>query len=365
MIFSNFPSQSKEDWLKKVEKDLKGKPMETLNWEYQEIPFTPFFHADDLNEQPEPITTGRKSNQWEIGEIIFLNGEAYKEANEQALTALKRGASTLCFQVIETLSLEEMRILLKNIQHEWISTHFICKGKSQKCLVENFIKVVQEKEQNLNEVKCSFQSQLNPLQDLENFEQVLKQLPHCKLLIAADSTTNTAEQLANLLYTANAYLTQLSEHRLDLQKYLHTIQFSFAVSDDYFPSIAKIRALKTLWLQVLEAWNIKANQPLSIEVHLTEQAQSEDENYNKIKATIQALSAVIGGATRLYIYPSDQFKNAGGDNFSRRIALNIQHLLEQESYMNRVTDPAAGSYFIEQLTDALGEAAWDLFRAKN
>ena len=74
------------------------------------------------------------------------------------------------------------------------------------------------------------------------------------------------------------------------------------------------------------------------------------------------MAAVIGGAQRLYIYPSDEIKDGLGTPFAQRIALNIQHLMQLESYMDRVVDPSAGSYYIENLTNQLAEAVWKKFK---
>lgn len=363
-LFKEFDPQSKATWLAKVEKDLKGKSLDGLNWDYQGLTLSPFFHKEDLTEEKFPMTAGRADNAWEMGEVITVKGEEYKTANEQAVSALIRGANALCFEVNETPTIEEMRVLLTGIQHEWISTHFVYQGKSWERLIANFVKVIKEKGQNPTEVACSFQSRENPLNDIEDFKYILSELPKCKLLVAdtKGKNTDTAEELAAAIQTANGFLNELHDQDLDIKQYHKNIQFSLTVSDDYFPSIAKIRALKTLWQQVLTAWDKDLIADLTIEIHLTEAEQSEDENYNKIKATTQAMSAIMGGATRLFIHPSDQFQNAGGNNFSRRIALNINHLMQQESYLDRVVDPAAGSYFIEELTDRIGEKAWDIFR---
>lgn len=363
-LFKEFKPQSKAEWLAKVEKDLKGKPLDGLNWDYQGMPLSPFFHKEDLATEEMPMTAGRADNAWEIGEVITVKGEAYKVANKQATSALTRGANALCFEVNETPTIEEMRVLLTDIQHEWISTHFVSQEKSQKRLITNFIKILKEKKQNPAEVACSFQSRQNPLNDISDFKNTLSELPKCKLLVADTKglSVDTTEELAAAIQTANGFLNELHDQNLDIKQYHENIQFSLTLSDDYFPSIAKIRALKTLWQQVLTAWDKDLIANPTIEIHLTEAEQSEDENYNKIKATTQAMSAIMGGATRLFIHPSDQFQNAGGNNFSRRIALNINHLMQQESYLDRVVDPAAGSYFIEELTDRIGEKAWEIFR---
>ena len=168
--------------------------------------------------------------------------------------------------------------------------------------------------------------------------------------------------LVEALKKGNDILETINNLGLDIKNHHSQIQFSISINDNYFASIAKIRALKLLWQNVLTAWDkdLVANSP--IEVHLTPNSQTEEDNYNKIKATTQAMSAVIGGADRLYIYPSDAFQNENGTTFSRRIALNVHHLLEQESYLDRVIDPSAGSYFIEELTNRIAEKAWQQFQ---
>ncbi len=81
-----------------------------------------------------------------------------------------------------------------------------------------------------------------------------------------------------------------------------------------------------------------------------------------IRAATQALSAVIGGADRLYVLPSNAALGEESSAFSRRIARNVQHLLQLESHTDKVIDPAAGSYYIEKLTDKLTEQAWAKFQ---
>ena len=83
-----------------------------------------------------------------------------------------------------------------------------------------------------------------------------------------------------------------------------------------------------------------------------------------IRTTTQAMAAVIGGVRRLSLLPADAF---GGDStpFTRRMARNVQHLLRMESYLDRVVDPAAGSYYLETLTEQLAERAWRQFQSEH
>lgn len=360
-MFSDFNKVTKAEWLEKVTKDLKGKPLESLNWEVEGLTMTPFYHSDDAINA-NPITQNRSDNSWEIGERIVIQNENYTAANQQTLEALAKGANALCFVLDESPTQAELLTLLNGVQLEWISTHF--QANTWKQLMANFVAVIGKKAQNAAEVNCSFNIKNNDFfTDIETFKTYVEQLPKGKFLtIDVANETSITESLAKAISEGNDLLALLNNNGFELSETHQFIQFAIGLNDQYFPSVAKVRALKTLWQQVLTAWNTDLKAIPNIEVHLTENAQTNDENYNKIKATTQAMSAVIGGANRLYIYPSDSFKNENGTTFSRRIALNVQHLLQQESYLNRVVDPSAGSYFIEELTEKIAEKAWGIFQ---
>lgn len=361
-MFSEFKKVTKAEWLEKVIKDLKGKKsIDSFNWQVEDMEFSPFFHSEDAINAT-PINDGRIDNAWEIGERIIIQNEDYTSANKQAVDALMKGANALLFVLNESPTQTELTTLFENIQLEWISTHF--RANSWKRLTENFIAVANEKGADLTKVNCSFNIEnANYFTNCEAFKNAIAQLPNAKFLtVDVSSENDVANNLAKAIKKGNDYLELLSDNGFDLSKTHQQIQFVISLNDDYFVSIAKVRALKSLWQQVLSAWNPDLKLVPNIEVHLTENAQSDDENYNKIKATTQAMSAVIGGANRLYIYPSDSFKNENGTTFSRRIALNVQHLMQQESYLDRVIDASAGSYFIEELTEKIAEKAWAIFQ---
>src|SRR5690606_19484509 len=121
------------------------------------------------------------------------------------------------------------------------------------------------------------------------------------------------------------------------------------------------RALKILWANVLEAYGVKVQMPF-IEVHFAPESQDNNINTNMIRAATQALSAVIGGADRLYVLPANAALGEASMSFTRRIARNVQHLLQMESHVDKVFDAGAGSYYIEKLTNILAEKAWAKFQ---
>jgi methylmalonyl-CoA mutase len=121
--------------------------------------------------------------------------------------------------------------------------------------------------------------------------------------------------------------------------------------------LASIRAFKRLWLALLEAY--QSSEVYAPYLHATTKSdQNENQYWNMITATTQAMTAAIAGVNSLHVKPCN---GTAADDFTRRIARNVQHLLQSESYFNRVIDPAAGAYYIESLTAALVEKSWQQF----
>ena len=365
-LFSEFKSVTKADWLSKVEKDLKGKPLTGLDWQLnEELTISPFAHAEDASSIYQTINNRQVSNQWEIG--VKIQVAQVKLANQEALLALANGATAICFELKKNPTKEEIQLLLKDIHLDWISTHFIFQQQAWMRVIGYFLNHLQSQELELSSIDCSFSFKKNKFSDTKH-TAIFSDLSKARFLTVNArpfyvGKEKVVSELAKTLSAGNEVLEQLHHSGLHITDYQNAFQFSIRLGDSYFLNIAKIRALKLLWQQILTAWGISdSNYPI-IEVHLDKIHQTTDENYNKIKATAQAMAAVVGGVKRLYIEPSDIFKNDIGTPFAQRIALNIQHLIQLESYMDRVIDPAAGSYYIEHLTDTLAEAAWKEFVA--
>ena len=361
-LFSSFKKTSKKDWLAKVEKDLKGKPLDSLDWKINaDWVVSPFAHSDDAEESFPPLVGKKTANAWELGVRIFVKN--IKTANAEALFLLEKGATAICFDLQKNPTKKELETLLQGIQHEWVSTHFILPKNSWKSIVTHFLSILKNKKQQLKKVAGSFQFKNNNTiasKDFETIQVFSQQLPLVKFITINaipfyQGKENTVKELTQLFHQANNYLEKWNDQNLELQTLLPHLQFAMQLGDSYFLNIAKIRATKILWNLIVKNWKKSLKPSITIEIHLTSNTQTKDENYNKIKATTQAMSAIIGGADRLYIYPSDVFKNKKGTKNANRLALNIQHLMQLESYMDRVVDPAAGSYYLEILTDDLVE----------
>ncbi|GAB5550515.1 MAG: hypothetical protein Sapg2KO_01060 [Saprospiraceae bacterium] len=356
-MFNEFKPTSKQEWLDKVVKDTKGKrALEDFNWQLDSLTVSPFHHQDDI-EELLPNLSIRADNNWEIGTSIVCKDP--KTANQQALTALESGAQALCFIFEEVPDKKQLEIALTNIQHEWISTHFRAPVMAYPNLINQFLDLLQDKKQDPAKVPCVFSS-TETAGDLSAIQTSHPDLPKASFQTVKVAKSDTVRDLAEALVKVNQCLIALAESNIDFRSELPPIQCLILLEDQYFPFLAKVRALRVLVQQVYKAWGVSMP-PLKIIAELDEATLSEDENYNRIKMTSQAMSAVTAGIDTLFL----STPKGEETDFSRRISLNIQHLLQQESFMGRVADPAAGSYFIDHLTKELAEQAWALFQQIN
>ncbi len=371
LSFSEFSGVTKSEWLAKIEKDLKGRPLTDLQFQLEEdIKLAPFYHPDDFSEFYEPLA---EKTGWQIGEYIEVS--PIKTANQQALEALRGGANALLFELRHELSEDELSELLTGIELEYIHTNFgqYFPDKNPPLLLEWFYNFVKASGKNTKNIAGSldFDAILDwsnpPFDDLAKAVQFCQQeMPNFRV-VEVDArrlhsgVERTSLELAYTIAKGSEYLAQLSERGIHPAIANQHTQFAIAISTSYFVEIAKLRALKILWANVLEAYGVTAQAPF-IEVHFAPESQDNNPNTNMIRAATQALSAVVGGADRLYILPANAALGETSTSFARRIARNVQHLLQMESHVDKVSDNAAGSYYIEKLTNVLAEKAWAKFQ---
>ncbi|MEC9177432.1 MAG: methylmalonyl-CoA mutase family protein, partial [Pseudomonadota bacterium] len=166
--------------------------------------------------------------------------------------------------------------------------------------------------------------------------------------------------LAIALSTGVAYLRAMTDHGLSVAAALAEIEFSLAAGVDLFMTVAKLRAARRLWARVAEASGGAA--AMALHVGTAERVISRRDPWvNMLRATIAGFAAGVAGADSVAVAPYDP---GGGlpTDFGRRIARNAQVILQEESALGQVIDPAGGSWFIEDLTERLAQAAWQRFQ---
>jgi methylmalonyl-CoA mutase len=174
---------------------------------------------------------------------------------------------------------------------------------------------------------------------------------------------SAVEELGFALATGVAYLRAMGERGVAVETAARHLRFQFAIGSHFFTEIAKLRAARLLWSQIVAAFGgDEEAQQMRIDGRTAQRNKAASDPYvNILRGTSEALAAVLGSVDTLHVAPFDEPIRPPED-FSRRLARNTQIILQAESHLTRLIDPAGGSYAVEYLTDQLGRRAWELFQ---
>lgn len=391
-LFHEFPPIPTEQWVEKINQDLKGADFDKkLVWKtYEGFNVQPFYRQEDLNKLKHleavpgeyPFTRGNTpdNNNWEIRQDIDTTD--VKEANAIACDALNRGADAVAFNVKGINSYEDLVELLKTIDLEKFAVHFTS-CSSYPLFVDYFTRYIAERNINKEKVKGSinfdslswlllhgefYTTSDNNFVEAQHIINNVEELPNFKAITINghyfhNAGASAVQELAFSLASANEYLAQLIAKGVDIDKIAPKMMFSFGLGSSYFMEIAKLRAARVLWAKIVEQYKGNSeSQKMYIHTVTSEWNKTIYDPYvNMLRTTTEAMAGAIGGTDSMTVLPFDvTFKKS--DNFSNRIARNQQILLKGEAYFDKIIDPAAGSYYIEQLTDSIASHAWDLFK---
>jgi methylmalonyl-CoA mutase len=174
---------------------------------------------------------------------------------------------------------------------------------------------------------------------------------------------SAVEELAFGMATGVAYLRAMQARGIAIETAAHHFRFQFAIGSQFFTEIAKVRAARLLWSQIVAAFGgDNEAQQIRIDGRTAQRNKASSDPYiNILRGTSEALAAALGGVDTLHIAPFDE-PIRQPDDFSRRLARNTQIILQEESHLTRLIDPAGGAYAVEYLTDQLARRAWALFQ---
>ncbi|MGA8256922.1 MAG: methylmalonyl-CoA mutase family protein [Nocardioides sp.] len=175
-----------------------------------------------------------------------------------------------------------------------------------------------------------------------------------------DQGASDAQELGHSMALAAAYLRTMTEAGSSVEDAAALVEFRYAVTDEQFPSIAKLRAARRLWARVQELCDAEPVAQRQHAVTSRPMMSSYDPWVNMLRTTVAAFAGGVGGADSVTVLPFDS-PLGRPDTLGRRVARNTSHLLIDESHVAKVADPAGGSYAVEKLTDDLAVAAWDVF----
>ena len=368
-LFKEFSPVSAAAWKEQIIKDLKGTALESLLWKNADgISIETFYTAENLHEKKTPLFS---HSDWEMAVALRSGNE--KEINATALKALNGGASALFIDVNENTDLIKA---LNEVQAEYIVVNFVVKTSLQ-LFLQKLNALIQHSK--LDETKLRGAIIFDPLAHLVQTGEWLncetaglmelsglqkrKTNLHTlciKATLYHNAGATASFELACTLAHAHELLAKCFENGISPQQLKNKVWIQVAVGSDFFLEIAKVRALRKLWNIVAEQYQLEGELYIHCETSLLNKSILDPYN-NMLRTTTEGMSAVIGGCDSLLIQPFD-FIYKNENDFSRRMALNQQHILKEESYLNKVADIGAGSYYIETLTDQLAETAWEQFK---
>ena len=390
-LFSEFTAPTTQEWLDKIEVDLKGADFQKrLVWRTNEgFNVQPFYRREDLAnlKTPDalpgefPFVRGNKkdSNEWYIRQNIKVDDPV--EANKKALDILNKGVDSLGFRFGgDQVSAEFIETLLKDIRLDIVEVSYrTCPKHALELadlLVAYFEKQGYDKEKIVGGVGFDpIDKMLQKGKDTTPLLEVmpklvdkLKDYPNLRCVMVHSDTLNNAgayivQELGYALAWGNEYLQQLVDAGVDVDTAAKSIKFYMGISENYFMEIAKFRAARLLWAQIVKQYEPKCDCACKMVINASTSTYNQtvfDSYVNLLRSQTEAMSAALGGVHSMVVTPFDAPYEQATD-FSERIARNQQLIIKEEAHFDRIVDPGAGSYYIEHLTDALAQEGWKLF----
>lgn len=392
-LFTEFPPVPTEKWEEVITADLKGADYERkLVWKTGEgFNVRPYYRAENLegikflgSQAGEfPYVRGTHAhNRWRVHQTVSV--VCPKEANAEALKILNAGVDSLGFCIASAdFSAADLDMLLKDICIPAVEITFC--GEKMANVAELVLAKVEKEGIAKEDVRIAFC--IDPLVKglsskgdfcSPNGEKCIarivelihktKEYKHVRIVTVAGQTfgnsgSTIVEELAFTLSAGHDYLVRLTDAGLDVDAAARKLRFSFSVSSNYFMEIAKFRAARMLWANIVKGYGPAKNCACKMQIHAETSRWNQtvyDPYVNMLRGTTEAMSATIAGVHSLEVMPFDaSFENP--TEFSKRIARNVELLLKHESHFDQVVDPAGGSYYIENLTQSIAAEAWKLF----
>ncbi len=363
-LLEGFPRVSTAAWEAAIARDLKGADYEKkLIWRSDEgLAVKPYYRARDLkdlaflNASPGefPYRRGaRATGDWQIREEIDASNA--EEANRAACAAAAAGAEGIAFSGFLVKSSGELSLLLENLDE--VPVRF---ERGDERLVRLLLEQLGKRPR-----AAGISTGCDALESVEFAADAIHAAPdgfvpftiHGEAFEEAGATA--VEEVGFALAAGVDFLAAIEERGAAVDGAAAAIEFSFAMGSNYFFQIAKLRAFRMVWAQAVKSFGgTQAGARARIAARTSRWNKTVYDPYlNILRATTEAMAAVLGGADAVMVAPFDACYRQP-DEASRRLARNTQLLLKHEAWLGRVADTAGGSYYVEALTDFLARESW-------
>ena len=386
-LFDQFAPVTPEEWRAKAEVDLKGADFEKkMVWRTNEgFNAQPLYRSVDIADLKQtkslpgefPYVRGtRHNNDWKVRQNI--NVDDVKAANAKAIEVLNKGINSIGFHMHN--SDVDLRELLKGISLPACEINLMC---CPKCAVKYAKELVEICKENgcvdtfvgsisFNPFKRTFKHGEPFPGDIvamaTELMNTVKPVAHLRVLSVDSLALNNAgayiyQELGYALAWGAEWMAMLTDAGFTADEVANRIKFNMGVSTVYFMEIAKFRAARELWALIVKQFNPANDYSCMMNVNAETSRFNQtiyDSYVNLLRSQTEAMSAALACVDSIVVTPFDApYKKS--DDFSERIARNQQILLKEESHLDKVVDPAGGSYYVEMLTKNLAEQAWKLF----
>ena len=392
-LFADFTAPTRQEWRDKIEVDLKGADYEKkMVWRTNEgFSMQPFYLKEDVDKLPTvntlpgefPFVRGNKkdNNVWYVRQNIVANDP--KEANAKALDILNKGIDSLGFRIPgDKVSKEFIETLLDGICCDIVEVSFrTCQRhvlELTDILVAYFEKKGYDKEKIVGGIgfdpiermlmKGKDTTMLLP--EMPKLVEKLKDFPNMRcVMVHSDLLCNSGayvyQELGYALAWGKEYLEQLINAGVDVDLAAKKIKFYMGIGGNYFMEIAKFRAARMLWAQIVKQYAPKCDCACKMVINAATTTYNMtvfDSYVNMLRSQTETMSAALAGVHSVVVTPFDTPYETPTD-FAERIARNQQLLLKEECHFDKIVDVSGGSYFVEELTVAIAKEAWKLFLA--
>ena len=399
-MLAEFPAISSKAWKEKIVADLKGADFDKkLVWRTSEgFNVQPYYRQEDLKGLKTtvsapgqfPYVRGTKThNEWAIRQNICATKNARK-ANAKALDILNKGVTSLGFCLnAEKLSYRYIKTLLEGIKLDAVAINFnVCACKAPE-LANILVRLVGRSGYDFKAVTGSIN--VDPIKNMllkgkpltkeQVAEKIVATVKAAKTLVnfrvvgvnsvaLNNSGAYCAQELAYALAWGAEYMTMMTEAGLPNYLAARSIRFNMGIGGNYFMELAKFRAARLLWANIVEAYKapvftaaLKEAAKMNVSAETSRFNMTIFDAYvNMLRTQTETMSAALAGVDEIVVTPFDATYEEPTE-FAERIARNQQLLLKEESHFDKVVDPAAGSYYIENLTNSIAEEAWKQFLA--
>lgn len=348
-----FENTDKELWISKIKEELKLQKLDSLAWNVgQKINIEPFYIKADLSRIMVSFFDKNFSNWKVVYKTEFSDLKSLKLEVEKS-KKFNADHIEISIRNSQNFSLTPVENLLKDF-----SFTFETFGAYENDILKNI-------------TPGSF-LYLNPETFLPNSDDfsnkvsafLSKNESTGSILGIYESNEDPGTELAYSIAKAVEYFDLLTENGIPPEIVLSNIHFHTSIDENFIIEIAKLRAFRSLWGK-LKALLLPANS-IYTTFHselIPLKSAVKNENDEMIINTIQFMAAILGNSDFIKINSRTSSPDPLAEEFYQRVRLNIAHILREESFMDKVMDPLAGSYLIETITSKISEVAWEKFKA--